>query len=168
MDNFQLLLALLFLLVLAALWTVMTSRLLQAVIGLAITSVVLTVLMFCLGAPLAAAFELSICAGLIPAIFLSTIGLTKRATPEIALDRSSRQAKRFWYLPVILVLVGVALSQVHIPATVAQVAPAAMQGGNDVRVILWNFRHVDLLGQVVVLLGGAFGVVALLKEKSNA
>ena len=33
----------------------------------------------------------------------------------------------------------------------------------DVREVLWNLRHLDLLGQIIILLGGAFGVVALVK-----
>ncbi|MDD5730401.1 MAG: hypothetical protein PHN57_04670, partial [Candidatus Omnitrophica bacterium] len=50
--------------VLAALWAVMATRLLRAAIALALTSVILTVIMFRLNSPLAAVFELSVCAGL--------------------------------------------------------------------------------------------------------
>ena len=50
---------------LCALWTVMTRGLVRAALGLAATSIALTVLMFMLGAGLAAVFELSVCAGLI-------------------------------------------------------------------------------------------------------
>jgi ethanolamine transporter EutH len=35
---------------------------------------------------------------------------------------------------------------------------------NDVRLILWNMRHLDLIGQITILLAGAFGIVALFKE----
>jgi len=55
---------LLTLLVLAALWTVMSSRIVRAAVGLAITSVILSIIMFHLKSPLAAVFELSVCAGL--------------------------------------------------------------------------------------------------------
>jgi hypothetical protein len=34
----------------------------------------------------------------------------------------------------------------------------------DVKTILWNLRHLDLLGQILILLGGTFGVVVLVKE----
>jgi NADH-quinone oxidoreductase subunit J len=147
--------------VMAAVWTVMTVRLLRSVIGLAITSVILTIIMFKLDSPLAAVFELSVCAGLISAIFISCIGLTQRLTEEQLAVRRKERLPKFLLLPIILVLVGVALYQLHIPIDFhLQAAPAE----NDVRNIIWNLRHLDLLGQIVILLAGAFGVVALFKD----
>jgi NADH-quinone oxidoreductase subunit J len=148
-------------LVLAAAWTVMTARLLRSVIGLALTSVILTIIMFRLNSPLAAVFELSVCAGLISAIFISCISLTQRLTDEQMATKQKERFSKFWLLPVILVLAGVALYQVHIPLDFhLQVAPTE----SDVRNILWNLRHLDLVGQIVILLAGAFGVVALFKD----
>jgi NADH-quinone oxidoreductase subunit J len=147
----------------SALTTVMSTRMVRAVIGLAVTSVFVTVLMFRLEAPLAAVFELSVCAGLIPAIFISVIGLTRRLSPEALTEARKNRLRRAGYLPVIVILAGIALSQVHIPMEFAVVADST-----DVRNVLWNLRHVDLLGQIAVLLGGAFGVVVLLKEYRNA
>ena len=83
-------------LVAAALWTVMTARLLRAVVALAVTSVLITVLMFQLRAPIAGVFELSVCAGLIPAIQGTT------ATDPIAQDLLSYAAtKSFTRYPMI-------------------------------------------------------------------
>jgi len=149
-------------LVLAAVWTVMTGRLLRSVIGLAITSVILTIIMFKLNSPLAAVFELSVCAGLISAIFISCISLTQRLTDEQVATKQKERFSQFWLLPVILVLVGVALYPVHIPLNfhLLQTAPTE----SDVRNIIWNLRHLDLVGQIVILLAGAFGVVALFKD----
>jgi NADH-quinone oxidoreductase subunit J len=148
-------------LVMAAVWTVMTTRLLRSVIGLAVTSVILTIIMFKLDSPLAAVFELSVCAGLISAIFISCIGLTQRLTEEQLAVRRKKRLPKFWLLPIILVLVGVALYHLHIPVDFhLQAAPTE----NDVRNIMWNLRHLDLLGQIVILLAGAFGVVALFKD----
>jgi NADH-quinone oxidoreductase subunit J len=148
--------------VIAAVWTVMTTRLLRSVIGLAITSVILTIIMFQLQSPLAAVFELSVCAGLISAIFISSIGLTQRLTDEQLAVRKKERLSKFWLLPVILVLAGVALYQLQIPLDF-HLQPA--QAENDVRNIIWNLRHLDLLGQIVILLAGAFGVVILFKEQ---
>jgi NADH-quinone oxidoreductase subunit J len=148
-------------LVLAAAWTVMTVRLLRAVIGLALTSVILTIIMFKLNSPLAAVFELSVCAGLISAIFISCISLTQRLTDEQAAARQKERFSKFWLLPVILVIAGITLYQVHIPLGFhLQAAPVE----SDVRNIIWNLRHLDLLGQIVILLAGAFGVVVLFKD----
>jgi NADH-quinone oxidoreductase subunit J len=148
-------------LVLAAAWTVMTARLLRSVIGLALTSVILTIIMFRLNSPLAAVFELSVCAGLISAIFISCISLTQRLTDEQAATKQKERFSKFWLLPVILVMAGVALYQVHIPLDF-HLQPAPNE--SDVRNIIWNLRHLDLVGQIVILLAGAFGVVALFKD----
>jgi NADH-quinone oxidoreductase subunit J len=148
-------------LVLAATWTVVTPSLLRSVVGLAVTSAVVTVLLFRLDSPLAGVFELSVCAGLIPAIFLIAISLTSRLSPEAVTVSKREQIRKFWCLPVILLVVGVALSQAGIRIDL----PAAVVGGEaDVRKVLWEGRHLDLLGQIVILLAGAFGVVALLRE----
>src|SRR5664280_1858275 len=87
-------------LVAAALWTVMTARLLRAVVALAITSVLVTVLMFQLGAPIAGVFELSVCAGLIPAILITTISLTQRLDAEQLIARKKEKLRKYWPLPL--------------------------------------------------------------------
>jgi NADH-quinone oxidoreductase subunit J len=148
-------------LVAAALATVMMARTLQAVIALASTSAVVTLLMFRFDAPIAGVFELSVCAGLIPAIFISTIGLTRRLGPDAVAERWGEKLKRYWYLPVLVVLAGLSLMQLHLPLDFA--APPAQAVNADVRDTMWNLRHLDLLGQIAVLLAGAFGIVVLLK-----
>ncbi len=152
-------------LVLAALATVLSVRLIRSVIGLAVTSVLLTVLMFRLNSPLAAVFELSVCAGLIPAIFISTIGLTGRTAPQDLSALRRAKIKRYWLLPVLLIIAVVALTQVAVPRDVPEHKVAT--GDTDVRHVLWDHRQIDLVGQIVVLLAGALGVVVLVKERKN-
>ena len=147
-------------LVLAALATVMTARVLRSAVGLALTSAILTTLMFRLNSPIAAVFELSVCAGLIPAIFISVIGLTQRLGPEALAERRRQKLRRFGLLPVIVLLAAVALWRLHMPVDFAPPPPAAEQ---DVRNVLWNTRQIDLLGQMSILAAGAFGVVVLVK-----
>jgi NADH-quinone oxidoreductase subunit J len=148
-------------LVLAALWTVMTVRLIRSVVGLALTSVILSVMMYRLHSPLAAVFELSVCAGLISVIFITTVGFTSRLSKEMLPLRRRERFIKFWYLPFIVVVAGLLLSQyVGIPQLKL---PLPVQEQN-VRNILWNLRHLDLLGQIVMLLAGAFGVAVFFKE----
>ena len=147
-------------LVAAALITVMTARLLVAIIGLAATSAIVSIVLFRMNAPLAAVFELSVGAGLIPAIFLSVIGMTHRLTPEEVSERRKEKRRLYWALPVIVILVGVALTQVQFAIQPSTAAPVA----EDVKMVLWNLRHMDLLGQILILLGGSFGMVILVKE----
>ncbi len=78
----------------AALWTVQ-ANILRAVIGLAVVSVLLTVLMFQMGAPLAGVFELSVCAGLITVVFVSTISLTRPLTRAQERREAACRARRF-------------------------------------------------------------------------
>jgi NADH-quinone oxidoreductase subunit J len=144
----------------AATWTVMSARLLRSIIGLAITSVLLTAIMFRLNSPLAAVFELSVCAGLISAIFLSTISLTRRLTADELAVRQKQRLYRYWYLPMIMIVAGIVLYGMHYYFAI----PDHVAGEQDVRQVLWGARHLDLIGQVAVLLGGAFGVVVLFKE----
>jgi NADH-quinone oxidoreductase subunit J len=150
-------------LVLAALFTVVSVRLLRSVIGLAVTSVLLTVMMFRLDSALAAVFELSVCAGLIPAIFISTIGLTPRTNQEDMPALRREKIKRYALLPILMIVAGVALTRVVMPDLTAP----PQSGATDVRKVLWNERQIDLIGQVVVLLAGALGVVVLVKERKE-
>jgi len=108
-DDLQINMILLFGLLFASLWTVMTRSLLRSAIGLALTSVLLTIIMFRLNSPLAAVFELSVCAGLISVLFVSTISLTKPLTHKEVVELSKARHKRFWYLPIIVILTGIAL-----------------------------------------------------------
>jgi NADH-quinone oxidoreductase subunit J len=117
--------------------------------------------MYRLGSPLAAVFELSVCAGLISAIFISCIGLTQRLSDEQLATRKKERLSKFWFLPVVLVLVGIVLTQITLPLDFGVLAAPKE---NDVRNIIWNLRHLDLVGQIVILLAGAFGVVTLFKE----
>jgi NADH-quinone oxidoreductase subunit J len=147
--------------VVAAVYTVMTTRMLHSAIGLAITSAVLSILMFQLASPLAAVFELSVCAGLISAIFISTITLTGRLSGDNLQLRERERFQRFWLLPLLVIVAVVVFKQVPEPVISSLPAQPAV---NDVRIIIWKLRHLDLFGQIVILLAGAFGVVTFFKE----
>lgn len=155
----------LILLVSAALWTVMTRSLLRSAIGLALTSAILTVIMFKMEANLAAVFELSVCAGLIPVLFVSVVSLTQPYTHQEILERMKSMFARFRLLPVILIGIGLILvllgphSQAKLPLP---------ESGENTRFILWHLRQLDLLGQVIILLGGVFGVEVLFKERKKS
>jgi len=149
-------------LVMAALWTVMTRSLIRSAIGLALTSAILTIIMFRLDSPLAAVFELSVCAGLISVLFVSTISLTHALTREEILKHMKERLHRFWFLPLIIVVAGIVLSFLSFKLNIKLPAPETEK---DVRQVMWNLRHLDIVGQIIILLTGAFGVVILFKEK---
>ena len=152
------------LLSIAALWTVMTRSLLRSAIGLALTSVILTVMMFRLNSALAAVFELSVCTGLISVLFISTITLTHPLTKQEMVEFIKDRMKRFWYLPVVIVAAGIVLSVAKVKINL--VLPAA-ETETNVRFVLWNLRQLDLIGQIIILLTGVFGIVILFKESAK-
>ena len=150
--------------VLAAFWSVMTSLFLRATIALALASVILSVIMFRLGAPLAAVFELSVCAGLISVIFISVISLTQNLPIGEQLARRKHRISRFRYLPLILIAVAVGLYFVRVPLNLNLARPELVA---DVRSVMWDLRRFDLFGQILVLLAGAFGVIILFKGRGK-
>lgn len=147
--------------ILGALWVVMTRSLLRAAIALAFTSAALSILMFRLSSPLAAVFELSVCTGLVSVLFISAIGLTHPSTREEKAEHKVERLQRFKYLPFIVVAVGIALSFVAVKLSL-RLPPPEIE--SDVPTVLWNLRPMEIVGQVIILLSGVFGVVILFKE----
>ncbi len=157
-------LLLLTILLACSLWAVLTRSLLMSAIALASVSIVLTLLMFRLDAPIAAVFELSVCAGLITVIFVSTISLTKPITRVELKQQTRARIKRYWYLPVIVFASAVLLGFFMV---FPEVPGLAALPDLDVKDVMWKLRQTDILGQIVIILAGVFGVVVLLKEKMN-
>ena len=150
-------------LVLAALWAVMTTRLIRSVVGLALTSAILSIVLFRLDSPFAAVFELSVCSGLISVIFITTVSFTARVSKEKLAIRHRERIVKYWYLPVVLTAAALFLIR-HLNVPVLAALPPEP---GDVRNLLWNVRHLDILGQVVILLAGVFGVVVFFKETKD-
>ena len=157
----SLILVLLIILIVTALMVVFSSKLLIGAISLALTSIMITILMFKLNSPIAAVFELSICAGLITVIFITTISFVKSETQEELIDSRKRRLKKYIYLPILVALAGYLVSVVIKPLSLK--LPEIIQETN-VGNVLWDLRQVDLLGQAIVLLIGVFGIVVLFKE----
>jgi len=152
-------------LVASALVTVMIRDLLKAAVSLAVLSAVLTVILFLLKAPLAAVFELSVCAGLITVVFVSTISMTKLRTKEQVAQHKEERRRRFRLLPAIVVAVlcaGVALMLPHFRALLSGTVPEVAATADAA--VFWSQRQADLLGQIVIVLAGVFGVLIFFKE----
>jgi len=113
---------------------------------------------------LAALFELSVCAGLISVVFISVTTMTQPQSRQEVAQHTRDRLGRFKFLPLIIMLVALALVILNLKPGAPLSVPEA---GEDVRSILWNQRPLDLIGQVLILLAGVFGVVILFKEKSK-
>jgi NADH-quinone oxidoreductase subunit J len=148
----------------SALMAVLTADLVRSAIGLALTSAVLTLLLFQMNAPLAGVFELSVCAGLITVVFISTISLTKPAVDAEARQQQLGRWKRYIVLPLIVIGAGWLLCR----GALHLAPPAAPKNPSDVSHALWFVRRFDLVGQILVILAGVFGVVVLFKVRKGA
>jgi NADH-quinone oxidoreductase subunit J len=149
----------------AALWAVMRGTLIRAAIALAFTSVMVTIILFRLNAPLAAVFELSVCAGLITVIFMSTLSLTKPRTYEENIQHTKKRFSRYWLLTPLVVIAAIIL--------IVKVKPYSLHFPfsmtiTDVRSTLWNMRQADIIGQILILLVGVFGIIILFKDKKKS
>lgn len=155
----------LLLLLLAAIGTIVVPPLILSAIGLGITSVILSILMYQLGATYAAVFELSVCAGLITVVFVSAISLTRRATVEEESRASLRHLRRSLWLFVITSIAALLVIVFYEPFRIPDVAKP--ESPIHVREALWNVRRFDILGQVLVLLAGIYAVVLFFKEPGS-
>ena len=147
-----------------SIWAVITRTLMRSALGLAVVSVLLTLVMFRFNSPLAAVFELSVCAGLITVVFISAISLTKPLTHQELLVATKERIRRYWYLPLIVIVAGLGLffSQADLGI---RIPPPVVEPG--VQEVLWNGRPTDVLGQIIIILVGVFGVVVLFKERRH-
>jgi NADH-quinone oxidoreductase subunit J len=147
---------------------ILTRSLVRAAIALAITSVALTGIMFWMGAWIAAVFELSVCAGLITVIFISSITLIKPLSDNEVKERTKNRIRKYIFLPVIL---GVALIVLIVAWANGFVPFQNIISGTDDGVsignAIWNFRQLEILGQMIVILAGVFGVIILFKERGS-
>jgi NADH-quinone oxidoreductase subunit J len=161
-DNILVWALLLVSLVLSALCTIMIKGLIKAAIALAIASAVLTAVMFLMGAVLAAVLELSVCAGLITAVFISTISMTTPETGEEQEAQSRNWIKRVIYLPIILAAAGVGIALLKPSIEIPKAAALSWQ---EITAQLWA-SPLTIFGLILVVLAGVFGVVVLFRRKA--
>lgn len=159
-----LMIALFVLFLVAAVWTVLTPRLIISAICLAVTSALLAMIMYAEGAHLAAVMELSVCSGLITVIFVSAISLVHPLTSGEWKEYVRRRRVRFIALPVIIMAIAAAMLawplgfDAGIARTIAD---------TDVRQVMWTQRPFDLIGQIAIILTGALGIVVLFKPNGD-
>ena len=149
----------------SALFCVLLNDLLKASIAMAVLSAILSIIMFVLDADLAAALELSVCAGLITVIFVSAISMTRMRTESENKARAKERRRRFVFLPVILIVVLCAALFIFWPELNSLIIEPKSAGEvTSSFETLWEKRLVDLLGQVVIVLAGVFGILIFFKE----
>jgi NADH-quinone oxidoreductase subunit J len=141
---------------------------LKAAISLALTSVFLAIILFLMHTPWAALFELSVCAGLVTVIFVSTISMTTKERDSEA--NVADYHSRFAMMPFILIFAGIALVAVVLlnGFDIQPVTTDVTAAASNFKEVFWNTRQADILGQVIIILAGAFAVAILFKESDKA
>lgn len=164
-TDFIVFILLLISLIISSLCAVMIRNLLKAAIALASTSAILTIVMFMLGSPWAAVFELSVCAGLITVVLISAISLTGEKPSDEIVQLRKQRLKRFIVLPILLV-VAAGLLWMSWPY-LSNWVPKIVSSKATFQEALWNVRQLDILGQIIIILAGVFGIVVLFKEREK-
>lgn len=138
-----------------ALMAIREERLLMSALWLAGTSALAALIMYRLGAPEVAVIELSVGAGLVTVLFVFAINIAGEDTPSL---RSLVPAPLAWV---------VALGAVALGAWMAVPAlgqPASEPQTTAFATVLWEQRSLDVLLQVVLIIGGVLAVLGLLAE----
>jgi NADH-quinone oxidoreductase subunit J len=153
---------LLVLFVIALILAVFLTDLLGAAIALAVGSAVLSMIFFWFRVPYAAVFELSVCAGLVMVLLVSTIGLTKRQPP----DNEEKGKSPVLIIPI-LVLIGVAVVDVVIFLFLSNRMPLVHNTvtAPSFSETLWRVRWLDILGQLAIIVVGVFAILALFRKE---
>jgi NADH-quinone oxidoreductase subunit J len=135
--------------------------LLYAALSLALASMMLSMVLFQFGANIAAVFELSVCAGLITVLFVSTVSLTKDS------DQKTESKLPAWFiLPMLAVLAGGSYFLVEWLGKALPLLPTAQPAAASFQEAFWGQRTTDVLGQVALILTGVFGILAILRARN--
>jgi NADH-quinone oxidoreductase subunit J len=161
-DNVLVWALLLLSLVVSAVCTIMIKHLIKAAVSLAVASAILAAVMFLMGAALAAVLELSVCAGLITAVFVSTISMTTPSSGEEQAEENRQWLKRVIYLPFLLIAAGIGVWLLWPGLDLTFAAAPTWQ---DIITKLWETPLV-IFGMALIVLAGVFGVVVLFRGKA--
>ena len=147
----------------------LAKDLLKAAVALAAASVFLSIVLFQHGAWVAAVFELSVCAGLITVLFVSTISLTKDS------DQNEESKSTGYLLPAFLLFfIGVdffALKWIdRFIQPAKEISEKIVEAGkatSGFSAVFWGERTTDILGQAALILAGVFAILALFKRTAK-
>lgn len=132
------------------------QRLLNVTIWLAVTSALISVLLYLLGAPEVAVIELSVGAGLVTVLFVFAISMAGEDLTPL---------KSLIPRPVAIVLVGVAI--VLLAWMVLPLGEQAAMSEAPFGTVLWQDRGADVLVQIVLIFAGVLGVLGILADRKS-
>ncbi|MCX6053723.1 MAG: NADH-quinone oxidoreductase subunit J [Chloroflexi bacterium] len=140
----------------SAIMAIVSRRLLVSAIWLALTSALVAIMLYLLGAPHIAVIELSVGAGLVTVLFVFAINI---AGEEVIDIKSILPKPLVWGSVILAGALGIFLiiRAVGFPefALARTLAPSQ---------ILWEERYLDILLQVVLIFAGVLGVIGVLSH----
>lgn len=144
-----------------ALAAVLARNLLHSAIMLALSSVAVSLVLFDFGAPWAAVFELSVCAGLITVLFVGAVSVIRHEEEFLKEDRT-----RFLAVLPVTAIAAIAAWFYGMPffeglQDWAKFSPERHAIGT----VIWGHRRFDLVGQIAILAAGVFVIKALFPAK---
>jgi uncharacterized MnhB-related membrane protein len=138
---------------LCAVLAVVSKRLLVSAIWLAITSALVAVMLYMLGAPQIAVIELSVGAGLVTVLFVFAINISGEEPLNL---------KPFIPKPVAWGLVIIAVGLTLYMLINGGILSSVIQTSKTTPSILWNDRYLDILLQIGFIFCGVLGVLGIL------
>jgi len=141
-----------------SLLSVLSRRLLITAIWLALTSALVAVMIYMLGAPHIAVIELSVGAGLVTVLFVFAINIA---------GEDATRLKSIIPMPIAIGAVALALGLglILILRGTGVISLTEVVPGNSA--ILWQSRYIDLLLQVALIFAGVLGVIGLLADNTK-
>lgn len=142
-----------------SIFAIRSRRLLISAVWLAVTSALVALLIYLLGAPHIAVIELSVGAGLVTVLFVFAINIAGEDTTKLL-----PQIPRGVAIPAVVLGFGLALVVVFRSAGIIAL-PTALENVSE---ILWEQRYLDLLLQIILIFAGVLGVLGLLSSDKPA
>jgi uncharacterized MnhB-related membrane protein len=149
------------LLVIAAIFcayqVVRSQRLLNVSLWLAVTSAVVALIIYMLGAPEVAVIELSVGAGLVTVLFVFAFSIVGELTVDMTTLLPRAQV---WAL---VLMVSFALGWLVMPLAVEKVPASELSFAST----LWRERGLDVIAQIVLIFCGVMGLIGLLSSRKG-
>jgi len=134
---------------------VRSSRLLHSALWLAGVSVVVTIMLYMIGAYPIAVIELSLSVGLITILLVFAISMVGADSPDVPVSR--------WFNWPLIVAVLLLLLGLTIPC----ISPQTNDTHVSFLVSFWQQREADLTAQIALIFSGVLGVLGLLAETNE-
>ncbi len=148
-------------LVVFSILAILIKDLLKAALSLMGASVFLAIIFFFMKAYYAGVFEISVVAGLITVLFVSTIGLIRSDDfKESKLPTIIFPLFFIWFIIIDILIFGAFINR--FPVMGYKVPETGAFGE-----IFWHKRTFDLVGQIGIIFAGVFSVLALFRKRDK-